>query len=213
MPLEPMQCPKCGSPLLVEPAAASAFCSYCGSRLRVARGASGHPVGLLDRIETNSAILARQTAINRLQECLPALYAQRDALKEEADKLAAGRRPRATGRAVLGLLLTVVPGLVALILLPLIAYSLVSGSAEDRRGATSAAECFLTPCLALAVAGAVIWRRAAGGPRRSQAEASSARFRLLKLNPAIAAVEEEIRSTQARIDQLKVEMDRLARGL
>ncbi len=215
MPLEPMQCPKCGSPLQVEPSAGVVFCNYCGSRLRLTRGSSGHPMGVLDEIRNDTAILAHRTAIDHLQESLPALYARRDALKEKVDWLAAvGTPPRPLVSAKAGSLaraLTLLAALVALLLLPQIVQSMTGGSADDKSWATAMAKWIVGPCLVVALAGATVWwmSRVEGG--LSRAAASEARSRWLELKPGLATLEEEIRSTEARIDELKAEMDRLAR--
>ena len=91
MPIEFMQCPKCGSPLEVQPTATSATCAYCGSRLRVTRGASGHPLAVLGDIKNDTAILAKQTAVNHLRRQLPDLLEERSRLvaNSYADKMKA----------------------------------------------------------------------------------------------------------------------------
>ncbi len=215
MPLEPLLCPQCGSPLRVETSAGVVLCSYCGSQLRVDPGASEHPVGVLGETKNETTILLRQRAIDHLQDTLSALHTRRDALKEEADRMAAAATapppdapakpgPRARIVAVLAVLLV-------LTLLPQVVQSWIGGSAEDKTWATAMAICVVAPCVVLVLAGVIMRRRAAAEERRIQAAASWAHLRSLEVQPALAAVEEKIRSTEARSDELKADMDRLAR--
>ena len=70
MPIESIQCVKCGSPLEVESTAKAVTCGYCGSRLRITPGASGHLLGVLDDIKLDTEIIAKQTAVDHLSERL-----------------------------------------------------------------------------------------------------------------------------------------------
>lgn len=80
MPIESIQCPKCGSVLEVESTAKAVTCGYCGGRLRITRGASGHPLGVLEDIKVDTEIIAKQTAINHLRERLQELLEERERL-------------------------------------------------------------------------------------------------------------------------------------
>ena len=48
MSVDSVQCPQCGAPLKAEPGRQEMYCSFCGSRLKLARGSSGHMMAVLD---------------------------------------------------------------------------------------------------------------------------------------------------------------------
>ena len=78
--VESIQCPKCGSPLRLEAAGKEATCDYCGARLRITVGTSGYPLAVLDDIRVDTALMARETVLRRLERNLEGLQRERDAL-------------------------------------------------------------------------------------------------------------------------------------
>jgi len=80
MPVESIQCPKCGSPLQVESGLRQLWCTYCGSQLRITRGSSGHPLAVLDHIRADTSLLAKQRALEHLRQRRVELLAEREKL-------------------------------------------------------------------------------------------------------------------------------------
>ena len=76
-PVESVQCPSCGAAIQLEPGAKIAVCDYCGTNLRITKGASGHPLAVLGSISVDTGILAREAAYRRLQERLAGLRQER----------------------------------------------------------------------------------------------------------------------------------------
>lgn len=70
MPVEAIQCPKCGGPLSVEEGRDSVYCSHCGAGLRIATGSSGHAMATLADIKDDTSLLAVRAALERLEERL-----------------------------------------------------------------------------------------------------------------------------------------------
>ncbi|MHB0858092.1 MAG: TFIIB-type zinc ribbon-containing protein [Anaerolineae bacterium] len=101
MPVEAIQCPKCGSPLPVNPSAATTVCSYCGSSLRLTRGSSGHPLAMLDAIGLDTHLLAKQAALTHLRDRLNALQDASKKLDDwrsvEAEKAGRARKASCMG--------------------------------------------------------------------------------------------------------------------
>jgi hypothetical protein len=235
MSVTSIQCPQCGSPVQVEPAARYATCAYCASSLRITRGSSGHPLAVLEDIRADTGMLARQAAVRHLRQRLRDLTGQRNELQARQSALAghvlqarqsalAAVQPPPRGRmgwGTLGTILTIIPGSLSLCILCSLFGS--AGSPEGDSGQTAAVALFcLAPCVAVAVAGILLWRYARAQEKRQQQSVAEARrgveeqyaAELRRLDEQYAAelrrLDEEIHSTTARIDRLKREMDQLA---
>ena len=85
MAVESVQCPKCGAPLGVEPGREHMYCSHCGAHSRLALGASGHRMAVLDDIKTDTSILAKEVALRRLNDKVTQKQMARQSLVLERD--------------------------------------------------------------------------------------------------------------------------------
>lgn len=192
MAVESIQCVKCGSPLEVESTARFAICGYCGSRLRITRGASGHPLGVLEDIKLDTEIIAKQTAIDHLRDRLSELVRQRQILKAQLtnELHAAGRRHETAWGGCLPL-----AGLIVIL-------GCLASNASFETNAPWLGAGFL-------LLGIGIWRTG-----RAKVRQQEARRKVENTYGArIARIDEQIQSTQRRIVELQVDMDRLAREL
>ena len=86
MPIESLQCPACAAPLQADTSAGLIYCNCCGSRLRVTRGASGRPFGMLEEIRAGTSIVAKRAALSHLQERLNGLLGQRQGLTDQTGR-------------------------------------------------------------------------------------------------------------------------------
>ena len=197
MSIESIQCVKCGSPLEVESTARFAICTYCGSRLRITRGASGHPLGVLEDIKLDTEIIAKQTAINHLRERLQHFRAERDRLEVQLQGELERAWPRGLGRDFP--YRWEKPMAVACVF-AIIGVVIWMSSSKFWGGV----------CLAVATAEVFALGRALRLYRRYERAESRIRE---KYGPFIASAGEQIQSTQRRIAELQTDMDRLAREL
>lgn len=76
MNVKALQCPKCGGPIPVTVGVLAIACCYCGSNLRVTRGASGEPVAVLSEIAHGTRLLAKKQALEYLNGRLDELAAR-----------------------------------------------------------------------------------------------------------------------------------------
>lgn len=229
MPIESIQCVKCGSPLEVESTAKAVTCGYCGSRLRITPGASGHPLGVLEDIKVDTEILAKQTAINhlevqleRLQHCLgereeprALLWFEREELREELQaELDKSRPPSWVPSSDRGARYeTVVCAL-------LIAFCGISGVGLLAINDSSQACGGVFLLLLAAMAGGrlarsrYLRRKYERSERefRERSERAEREFRE-RYGPDPVQLYEQIESTERRITELRADMDRLAREL
>jgi len=224
MAVESIQCPKCGSPLEVESAARAATCTYCGSRLRLTKGASGHPLAVLEDIKVDTEILAKQTAINHLGERLDhwleereglraELQIEREGLRVELAELDKSRPPSwvpssdraARYETVLYALLIASCGIVGVGLLTI----------NDSSQACGGVFLLLAALLGGTLARGRYLRRKYERSEREFRERSERAERELqeRYGTALVQITEQIESARARIVELKADMDRLAREL
>ena len=109
MSFERLQCPGCGAG--VDPGGRdTCFCTYCGARLRIRQGASGHAMAVLDGIKEDTSLLARQAALAHLERELQALGPSRAALVQHCEaerrRFASSSRPSGCIAALAVLALT-----------------------------------------------------------------------------------------------------------
>jgi hypothetical protein len=202
--------------LEVDPASKLATCTYCGSRLRVTRGASGHPLGVLDDIKADTAIIAKQTAINHLEKRLPVWLEERDELQARMreELTAMGSSPSAPQKRLYrrrelfwaAFFFGLPAAIVHIVLLPLVP----SLKSED---ATPLA---LLMCLILCILYGYLSDKKRDDvlkKKRSEWFGQTRRAIEARYGPGVAQLNSEIQSSQARIQELKAEMDRLAKEL
>lgn len=94
MSVESLRCPGCGAPVPLTAGVLVTTCGYCGSALRVERGASGHPKAALTAIRSNTDLIARTAAAAHLESRLQRLQARRDAALDDLDRERERRRRR-----------------------------------------------------------------------------------------------------------------------
>jgi len=82
--VERVQCPSCGAFLALGDQQGAVQCTYCGAHLRIAQGASGQPMAILDEIKIDSSILAMNAVRGHLQEKLAELQGKRRSILDNA---------------------------------------------------------------------------------------------------------------------------------
>ncbi len=212
MRIEFMQCPKCGSPLEVEPTARSATCTYCGSRLRVTRGASGHPVAVLSDIKDDTAIIAKQTAINHLRNRLRNLLQERGRLEQEGQS----RVKAAEATVSTSLREPLELGDMGRTLMFLGALFFVGGvyGISQRALSDVGLICFVAGFAVFCFGSLLCYVGETRYKKKQQRLVSEAQREVReKYDSLIPELDEKARSTQARIAELEADMDRLAREL
>lgn len=210
MPVESIQCPKCGSPLQVEGGTRQAWCTYCGSQLRITTGRSGHPLAVLDDIRADTSLLAKQRASEHLRQHRVELLAEREKLcawwKEQklfidhvpCERQVANRRKQ----TVVFSMLTVAGACMVL-------YGAAIAIGGDASGLSLAV-------MGLLLAGAMmICARSVVGDRarlvmRVEEERESARAALARGEARLQAIDGELDRVWVRIDGLEKEITRLS---
>jgi hypothetical protein len=86
MPIESLQCPNCGSPLLVESTSPSCTCTYCRAELGLMRGSSGHLLGVPSDLPRADSSFVTRLAIEHLEQRVEALLRRKDSLEGERQK-------------------------------------------------------------------------------------------------------------------------------
>jgi uncharacterized Zn finger protein (UPF0148 family) len=86
MVVEAVQCPSCGAPLQIEEGRQSAFCGYCGAKLRITKGSSGHPLAALDGIKADTGLLAKSAAYQHLKQETAEMQARLKSATAERDR-------------------------------------------------------------------------------------------------------------------------------
>ncbi len=185
MPLESFQCPSCASPQFVESAAKSCTCTYCGVQLTLARGSSGHILGVPAHPPVAGLPHATRVAVEHLEERVQALLAQKDGLEgerqreiEEAVAHYAGLR-QVRNWVVIGSVLVAVIG--------------------------SLFQPWLAANLLVTVAALLAWPFI--DRRRARDEQQAQRVAALKYEPAFASIEAEIEQTREQIALLSRGVD------
>lgn len=202
MAVESIQCPKCGSPLEVESTARFAICNYCGSRLRITRGASGHPLGVLEDIKVDTEVIAKQTAIDHLRERLQHLGEERDRLERQMRSELEAAQSASPGRGDA----SVAAGIMLLGFAIVVIGTRVSFAEEMSRVVVCSGPGLLL--LGGGIFGLIKTQARNGEGKRLTNEAQGKARK--EYRPAIARIDEQIQSTQRRIAELQADMDRLA---
>jgi len=231
MSIELMQCPRCGAPLKVEPTARFATCTYCGSRLRVTRGASGHPLAVLTDIKDDTGIIARQTAIDHLQGRLQVLRQKRDELEsrmlQEYDvAISSPDAPQKPTLATIFPLVSKYSCIVGcailltapmLLLAPLLVYYLFGDYLQSQFHLSEAdAQLAMRLIIGLVILGMMAtwaWSQTKQEEwAKKKQEWDTRAWRKVEANYSseVSQIDEQIQSTEQRIAQLKADMDRLA---
>ena len=209
MPVESIQCPKCGSPLGVESGARDAVCDYCGSQLRVTRGSSGHPLAVLDDIRADTSLLAKQRAQEHLQQHRDELLAKRaelcDEWRQRKARLGESRALRQAGnRQGQILVLAIVAGVLFV--------QFLRALSSAGRGNPD----IVLAAVSLMLAGAAIYGVMALARDRKrliaegQAQLEQARVALQQCEARIRALDGELDKVWLRIDGLQKEITRMS---
>ena len=217
MSVELVHCPACGGPL--EPAGKVVYttCSYCGSRLQLARHAAGYIVAIPDDIRDDANFLARRAATQHLRGRLGNLVAEREMLKERGEsEVMAAVHPLSSAwanRVLWGWLLVFIFSIASAIsLFMLYAYTTDTRSLPEvrRTNNTAGLQC---SGLSLGLLGLGVYLIAqAGGVSRRQTSAArkAAQDAKDRYGPRLAELDDGICSTQTRLAELSEAMDRLA---
>ena len=233
MDVKCLHCPQCGGPVEAASTGASAMCGYCGSKLRVTMGAHGPAEAVAEGTRTETTLIAKQAAINHLQGRLMTLQGEKGKvvarMSWESNALimspAAPRRP--VSAVVFGLLrqygcaLGCATFLTAplLCMVPIVLYALLCDWLQGRFG-VSKLEAENDSQGAVAILALVVllaYFRSQEADRKwataKRAWDSAARERVHSEHAdELARLDGEIDLAQARIDELKAEMDELARS-
>lgn len=210
MPVESIQCPKCGSPLQVEGGHRQIWCTYCGSQLRITSGSSGHRLAVLDDIRADTSLLAKQRALEHLRQRRVELLAEREELgawwveqKQFVDRVPSEHLvgKKATQAVVYAML----AALGACMFLA----SLVAGLSGDSSGILLGVVGFLLVGVFVLCVRSVL-REKARLVKRVEEERASARSALAGCEARIRAIDAELDRVWLRIDGLEKEITRLS---
>lgn len=231
MDVKCLHCPQCGGPVEAASTGTSAICGYCGSNLRVTTGAHGRAEAVAEGMRTETSLIAKQAAINHLQERLMTFQGEKEQLVAsmswESNALimspAAPRRP--VSAVVFGLLrehgctvgCATVLTVPLLCMVPIVAYVLFCGWLQGRfdltTGEAQNVSLGAVAVLALVVVVAYLSSQEADQKWATAKRTwdSAARVHVYSEHAdELERLDDEIDLAQARIDELKAEMDELA---
>ncbi len=190
MAVESIQCPNCGSPLEVGATDRVATGGDCRARLSITKGASGYPLAVLDDIKVDTALIARETAVRRLERNLADLRRERDALIVE------GEHPPRSATSAMGF---------KVLLIVVIAVVAVPAFRVLMRLGTRLGLVVVLVAVALVLLLYLVFEGDGRKPRRNRPHREREQ-RLRDMTEEIVHTEQRIETIEAEIDRLTAEL-------